>query len=675
MAPLIVGTLIGSGGYGQVYRAKWEERIAAIKKIPLTQDEVRQAGALQQEIDSLQRLVDRHVIQFYGTTFHEGQLVVVMDYAEGGSLHRAIEEGRVVDWSTKTRIAEEIVQGLAYIHYKDVLHLNLKSKNVLLTRHMEVKLSDFGLSTVKIQSASKSASSRNGTLRWMAPELLTARPMYSTKSDMYALGMVMWELAANCTIPFKGQLDNLMVISLVRSGEREELPDDTPLKYREWVEKCWDQDPTKRPDAKEMAMKDHEFAGGSTSRASGSDGNGNIPDILSILFPTLTTSIATHAPPSVETIKMLSMPYDSSEVKGDSFMPAALPTITSMVPTLPSTKAARETSKSDGDGEIRGSTSDKAPSPTISCTSPLPSSNENTTKKLAESVGDTSVKGGVSVSAPMSTTSCTTSTSPSKESPKNPGEVTTLPGVDFDSLLRRSHAGDLEAQIALATRYEKGIGVTKSPKKAFKWYLHAAQLGSLEGQFRTGDCFNNSRGTAKDHKAAADWLRKAAERGHKHAQNELGWMYQNGIGVQQDYGVALPWYRKSAEQGHAPAQKNLGSMYHAGYGVAKDYSKALSWYLKAAKQGNSAAQQSAGWMYQVGLGVKRDYAKALSLYLQSAEQGNVVAQKNLGWMYENGHGVNQDYSKAMSWYRKAAEQGNVSAQNGLTRMKQIGLGF
>ncbi|KAF9977565.1 hypothetical protein BGZ73_005694 [Actinomortierella ambigua] len=254
---LSVGTRIGSGAYGRVYHAYWQGRKVAIKQFSMTHAVASRVSTIQQEIRLLESLRDKHIIQFYGTTEHEGELVLVMEYADGGSLEGAIEGGQL-DWPTKTRIAQEIVRGLAFIHHMDVLHRDLKSMNVLLTRHMEVKLCDFGLATVKSRSISKSTSSAKGTLRWMAPELFAARPKYSTKSDMFALGTVMWELAADCTTPFHEQLDSMMVVTLVRSGEREELPDDTPQDYRQWVERCWDQDPNKRPEASEMVVKDDE---------------------------------------------------------------------------------------------------------------------------------------------------------------------------------------------------------------------------------------------------------------------------------------------------------------------------------------------------------------------------------------------------------------------------------
>ncbi|KAF9970470.1 hypothetical protein BGZ73_006811 [Actinomortierella ambigua] len=253
---LTIGQLIGSGGFGTVYHAKWGNRKVAIKKFSVSREEAYHTAEIQQEIALLERLKDRYVIQFYGTTYHEGQLVLIMDYAEGGSLHGAIVRGQL-DWPAKLGVTQGIIRGLDYIHSQKILHRDLKSGNVLLTKHLEVKLCDFGLATVKVTSVSKNTGAK-GTLRWMAPELFIGRPKYSTKSDIYALGMVMWEMAANCPYPFRDQGNEQVVISLVQSGEREVIPDETPAEYRAWIEKCWHREPDKRPEAHTMIKDDDE---------------------------------------------------------------------------------------------------------------------------------------------------------------------------------------------------------------------------------------------------------------------------------------------------------------------------------------------------------------------------------------------------------------------------------
>ncbi|KAF9163799.1 hypothetical protein DFQ26_002132 [Actinomortierella ambigua] len=254
MSALVLGAVLGKGAYGTVYKGRLGMLVVAAKRFHVSASEAAQL-AIKKEIQMLENLRCRHVIQFYGTHYHQGDLVVVTDLAEGGSLKAAIDKG-IQDWCTKERMAREVSLGLAYIHSQGVLHLDLKSENVLLTRLLEVKLCDFGCATIKTTSATKSAETWRGTVRWMAPELFVRKPKWSTKSDVYSLGMVMWEMAADCSTPFKEHRDNSVVISLVKDGEREDLPEDTPPDYRAWVERCWDHDPSKRPEASELVLEE-----------------------------------------------------------------------------------------------------------------------------------------------------------------------------------------------------------------------------------------------------------------------------------------------------------------------------------------------------------------------------------------------------------------------------------
>ncbi|KAF8994377.1 hypothetical protein BGZ52_012131, partial [Haplosporangium bisporale] len=71
---------------------------------------------------------------------------------------------------------------------------------------------------------------------------------------MYAYGMVLWEMAANCTVPYKDLHDDDLVALCVIDGKREKLPDNTPDEYHQWVKQCWAHHPGSRPEAYDVVM-------------------------------------------------------------------------------------------------------------------------------------------------------------------------------------------------------------------------------------------------------------------------------------------------------------------------------------------------------------------------------------------------------------------------------------
>ncbi|KAG0260126.1 hypothetical protein DFQ27_003735 [Actinomortierella ambigua] len=265
---LEIGEIVGAGMYGVVFQGRYNTRKAAIKKFRF-QHTTYQVEIIEQEIGLLKRLQYRHIIQIYGVHRQGNEISLVTDFAEGGSLKQAIQDSGVAGWPMKSRIAQEIAYGLAYIHHEGIIHRDLRSDNVLLTGLMEVKLCDFGLAVVKTSSGGHSTEVMRGTVRWMAPELvLSERPRYTTQSDMYAFGMVMWEMAAMCTVPFITMSSNLKVAQAVYSGQREQLPEDTPAIYQHWVNLCWKQDSSDRPDAHDVnIVDDTSSARGGTNAA------------------------------------------------------------------------------------------------------------------------------------------------------------------------------------------------------------------------------------------------------------------------------------------------------------------------------------------------------------------------------------------------------------------------
>ena len=159
---------------------------------------------------------------------------------------------------------------------KKVVHRDIKSLNVVLDRDFHAKWCDFGLATLKLHTTTTSKNpveSMVGTLYWMAPELFsrkTATP--STASDIWALGMVYFELASR-QIPFAMAMDKDQVKDWIKEGDGEEVPAEchtaSPA-LASIMQRCW-AGRTERPSAAEIAGELGTSNRGGTAHASASD--------------------------------------------------------------------------------------------------------------------------------------------------------------------------------------------------------------------------------------------------------------------------------------------------------------------------------------------------------------------------------------------------------------------
>lgn len=160
---------LGSGGFGEVRTAKWNESEVAVKHLlanGLHRDDIR---ALRKEIRIHSNLHFDHVVQLYAASTIAPHLCMVVEFASGGSLRQYLHSTREsLAHALQTALLFDIARGMSFLHKKGILHRDLKSANVLVFANHRLKLCDFGLSKIKEESSSRGGAI--GTPQWMSPE-------------------------------------------------------------------------------------------------------------------------------------------------------------------------------------------------------------------------------------------------------------------------------------------------------------------------------------------------------------------------------------------------------------------------------------------------------------------------------------------------------------------------
>jgi hypothetical protein len=260
-------SLLGVGGFAQVRRMRWLSGgvDVAVKTLLNTSLSDKALLELRREAEAMAAMPHPNVTRLFGASLTPPHLCLVLEFAPGGSLDKALErEGApppmpalgadaedavrsLVVWRERLLISIDAAKGLSYLHSRRVLHRDIKSANVLLFGMLprrQAKIADFGLAVVKSESSTLATVSSAGTVNWKAPELLDEGGKSSRASDMYSFACVVYELTSG-QIPWAGHEPFKVFRALYRS-ERPDRPRNCPDDVWTLVQRGWAHTPEER---------------------------------------------------------------------------------------------------------------------------------------------------------------------------------------------------------------------------------------------------------------------------------------------------------------------------------------------------------------------------------------------------------------------------------------------
>ncbi|KAJ6657257.1 hypothetical protein lerEdw1_002624 [Lerista edwardsae] len=244
--------VVGRGAFGIVHLClrKMDQKLVILKQIPVEQMTKDERLAAQNECQVLKLLHHPHVIEYYENFLEDKALMIAMEYAPGGTLAEFIRKrgNSLLDEETILHFFVQILLALHHVHAKQILHRDLKTQNILLDKHhMMVKIGDFGIS--KILSSKSKAYTVVGTPCYISPELCEGKP-YNQKSDIWALGCVLYELAS---LKRAFEAANLPALVLkIMSGTFAPISDRYSPELRQLILSLLNLDPSKRPQLNEI---------------------------------------------------------------------------------------------------------------------------------------------------------------------------------------------------------------------------------------------------------------------------------------------------------------------------------------------------------------------------------------------------------------------------------------
>ena len=258
-----IGSPLGAGGMGEVYRAKDTTlgRDVALKILPdsFVHDPER-VGRFRREAQVLAALNHPHIAQIHGLEEVDGTQFLVLELVDGESLDKCIARGRI-PFDEALGIARQIAEALEAAHEKGIIHRDLKPANIALTKDGQVKVLDFGLAKA-IETTGGSVDAMNsptitspammtgvgvilGTAAYMSPEQAKGRPA-DKRSDVWAFGCVLYEMLSG-NRAFDGE-DVSDTLATVLKGQPDwtALPAAVPESIRVLLKGCLDKDRRQR---------------------------------------------------------------------------------------------------------------------------------------------------------------------------------------------------------------------------------------------------------------------------------------------------------------------------------------------------------------------------------------------------------------------------------------------
>ncbi|KAL9448662.1 hypothetical protein AB3S75_016034 [Citrus x aurantiifolia] len=250
------GELLGSGSFGSVYEGLTDDGFFfAVKEVSL-QDQGAQAKQsilqLEQEISLLSQFEQDNIVQYLGTDKDENRLYIFLELVTKGSLANLYQKYHLSD-SQVSSYTRQILNGLAYLHERNVVHRDIKCANILVDASGSVKLADFGLAKATTMNDLKSCK---GTPFWMAPEVVNSKnDGYGLTADIWSLGCTVLEMLTRR--PPYSHLEGVQALFRIGRGELPSVSSSLSRDARDFILKCLQVNPNDRPTVTELM--EHPF--------------------------------------------------------------------------------------------------------------------------------------------------------------------------------------------------------------------------------------------------------------------------------------------------------------------------------------------------------------------------------------------------------------------------------
>ncbi|XP_017683570.1 PREDICTED: tyrosine-protein kinase ITK/TSK isoform X1 [Lepidothrix coronata] len=235
---------IGSGQFGVVYLGylldKTKVAIKTIREGAMSEED------FIEEAKVLMKLSHPKLVQLYGVCFENTPICLVFEFMENGCLSDYLRSQRgTFSKETLLGMCQDVCEGMTYLEQNSVIHRDLAARNCLVGESQVVKVSDFGMSRIVLDDQYTSSTGTKFPVKWSAPEVFSYSN-YSTKSDVWSFGVLMWEVFSEGKIPYENRT-NAEVVEEINAGFRLYKPKLASKAIYDVMSHCWRMRKDERP--------------------------------------------------------------------------------------------------------------------------------------------------------------------------------------------------------------------------------------------------------------------------------------------------------------------------------------------------------------------------------------------------------------------------------------------
>ncbi|KAF8550286.1 Pkinase-domain-containing protein [Imleria badia] len=255
----IKGALIGAGSFGKVYLGMDAVNglLMAVKQVELptgsAPNEERKKSmlsALEREIDLLKDLSHPNIVQYLYSSVDDDYLNIFLEYVPGGSVTALLRNYGAFEEPLVKNFVRQILQGLNYLHERDIIHRDIKGANILVDNKGGIKISDFGISKKVdgnlLTGKRMNRPSLQGSVFWMAPEVVQQKT-HTSAADIWSVGCLVVEMLTG-EHPW-AQLTQMQAIFKIGQSAKPAIPCDISTDAADFLTKTFEIDHVARPSA------------------------------------------------------------------------------------------------------------------------------------------------------------------------------------------------------------------------------------------------------------------------------------------------------------------------------------------------------------------------------------------------------------------------------------------